>query len=58
MKTGEVYTEEELEAKGFKYIMHLSGGVHAWENETHWIVYDRASGTIMMIREKPKFTYP
>lgn len=58
MKEGDIVTEEQLKEEGFKHIMHLSSGVHAWESDTHWIAYERATGYIMVYKERAKFTYP
>jgi len=58
MQEGDVYTEEELEAKGYKYIAHLSGGVHSYANGTHWIAHNRSTGIVELYRENAKFSYP
>jgi len=58
MKEGDIVTEEELENEGYKHLIHLSGGTHAYTNDTHWIAYNRSTGKVELYKERAKFSYP
>ena len=58
MKDGDIVTEKELEAKGWKHSFHLTGGTHAYSNGKEVMFWHRSSGEIISIKEKLKFSPP
>ena len=58
IKEGDICREEELEKEGYRYVMHLSNGVHAYENDTQWIAYELNTGKVVTCEKRARFSYP
>ena len=52
LKAGDTITEKELKERGWKYEMHLSSGIYAYQKDNLYMFWDRSTSKIFSINEK------